>query len=1219
MSKYRGLSDFVGFNSEFRNAINLDLNLNHKEKLLSYIPTKSSVDILKRYLKSVVNNQMHSSMLIGPYGKGKSHLLLVLLAILSLDVKDSNDKEVLNKLISRIKKVDDEAAEYIEKIISDSLGRFLPVIINCQEDVNQAFLLGLNKALKRNGLDDLTPKTDYIYASEIIDTWKRDYPDTYEEYHTMLKAKKISLNAMKAELLQFNREYLDVFRDLYPQLTSGSVFNPLAEADVTRVYMSVADKLREEYGYRGIYIVFDEFSKFIEGQDKISAGLNMKLVQDACEMACDSKDPQIYITLVAHKPIKEYGNRLSQETINSFTGIEGRLDAEVLFVTSAKNNYELIENAIIKNQFDVDKLPKDVKDKYFSENSISESFALPGYESEFTREDFERIVVKGCYPLTPVAAYLLLSISEKVAQNERTLFTFISKDEPGSMPEYIKSSFGTEYVVSSFWSVTPDLIFDYFTTLFKDESDDIKIIYQKAITALEIALKKYSQNDPAIRIIKTLAAMMIVGKNQELPWNEDVLRLAVNMSYSEEAKEKFSDVLTHLFEMDILELDGNNYFKFKTVEGKELESVIEERWRLVANEKTVKDVLQTIFPNKYVFPKKYNYEYGMTRYFRYAFCDVEDFLAIKNADVFFENAAFCDGRIICIFQHNEKDYTHEISKKVEELASHKIVVMYAHKMFEVEEDVLRIQLLKDIKEDYHFIEKNGHLLSEIQGLEENLESKIQSSLNLLYGRFGDYKVVYYLNGNVVSNEKASISECIDELCYQIFNETPVVNNEFVNKQNITTGATKTARKNIMEKLLNKDSLDDYMTGTSQDATIFRALFVRNGLINGEPEAKIANVMQLFENYVSDCAGKRRKLSELMNVITGEPYGIRLGLIPVYMSYVVGKRTSDIIVYYGDKEIPLTSDTIINMCDYPEQYELYVSETDADKEEYLAGIIKCFNINIDGGSQESRISQIFNGMQKWYRALPQITTNVKNNKEYFKETYYTKALTRMSNLLQRYEVNPYEALYVQIPEAFGTKDDLKLCGKRIAIFKDKLNGYYEWILNKTVEVTKKVFGEKEDSLYHLLIDWYETQSDKAKGTIDDQTIASFMQLLSSMKNKDITQITSDVDVIDSVVKSIMGVHIDYWNDSSINKYLEKLREIKGKIESINDIESASSNSQAVYVSRTGQHFYYEIVENDETEMFKDMLAGTIEDFEGLGKNDLIAVLLGEVERILNSKE
>ena len=74
------LSEIVGFNNEFKNAINLYLNLNKKDKIKSYIPTKSSVDILKRYLYAVEQNKFQSTLLIGPYGKGKSHLLLVLLA-----------------------------------------------------------------------------------------------------------------------------------------------------------------------------------------------------------------------------------------------------------------------------------------------------------------------------------------------------------------------------------------------------------------------------------------------------------------------------------------------------------------------------------------------------------------------------------------------------------------------------------------------------------------------------------------------------------------------------------------------------------------------------------------------------------------------------------------------------------------------------------------------------------------------------------------------------------------------------------------------------------------------------------------------------------------------------------------------------------------------------------------------------------------------------------
>ncbi len=1216
MSMYRGLNEFVGFNSEFRNAINLDLNLNHREQLLSYIPTKSSVEILKRYLKAVQNNTMHASMLIGPYGKGKSHLLLVLLAIVSLDRKKKEDIELFQQLYKKIEKVDIEAADYMNAVCNHSLGKFLPVIINSQQDVAQAFLLGLNKALNRNGLSELTPKTDYIYASEMIDNWQNNYPETYTEYHKLLHDMKIGLNAMKAELLQYNREYLDIFKEIYPKLTSGSTFNPLAEADVTRIYMSVASQLREEYGYRGIYIVFDEFSKFIEGQDKISAGLNMKLVQDVCEMCGNSKDPQIHITLVAHKPIREYGNKLKQETINSFTGIEGRLESEVLFVTSAKNNYELIQNAILKKEDDFEKIPEEIQKKYFSESVVRENFAIPGFESEFTYDDFKEIVAKGCYPMTPISSYLLLSISEKVAQNERTLFTFISKDEPNSMPEYIESSVGTEQEISNKWAVTPDLIYDYFTNLFKEESDEIKSIYQKSVTALEFLKKKYENNSLPIRIIKTLAVMMIVDKSQELPWNEDTLRLAVSMNDSETVKEQFNNALKELIELDILDMDSANFFKFKTLEGKELKAVIEERWRIVANESKVSENLQNIFKQKYVFPKKYNYEYGMTRYFRYSFYEVKDFLSINSDSVFFENSQFCDGKIICLYQYDEEDYTEAVHEKLANLQSHKLIVLYSRKIFDIEEDILKLQVVNDIREDYSFLEKNEKLISEIQEVAIGLEDKISEFLDNMYGRFGKYEISYFLNDAVVSDTKKTISECIDELCYQVYYATPIINNEFVNKQFITTGATKSARKGIIENLLVNDSMDEYLTGTSQNATIYRALFVRNGIKTGNPEKNIAEILVLFEKYIAKCVGKRKPLSDLLDLITKEPYGMRLGLIPLYLAYIFGKKDSDIVIYFGDKEIPISADTIINMCENPNQYDVFVSENDAIREEYLDSVTALFDISVKTNNAESRMSQILSGMQKWYRALPQVTVNIKKNLEYFEEEYFGKAISRINRILQRYDVNPYEALFIQIPEAFSVGEDYRTCIERLSIFKAKLDGYYGWMVQQAINKTKAVFEKTDDSLYHIMKEWYELQSNTVKGMVNDQQISSFMKALSSIVDM---QATGDEILVDRIVKAVSGVHIDYWNASSLQQYTESLKELKEKIESIQDNYDKGSSDQEVYTSRNGQQFYYNISESEDSEMFRDVLSGTIEDFEGLGKNDIISVLLDEVERILQEEE
>lgn len=88
------IKDYISFNSDFRDSVNLYLDLNKTEKIKSYIPTKSSVDIMSQYLNAVLDNKNHSTLLIGPYGKGKSHLLLLILAILSTV---SVNNELINK------------------------------------------------------------------------------------------------------------------------------------------------------------------------------------------------------------------------------------------------------------------------------------------------------------------------------------------------------------------------------------------------------------------------------------------------------------------------------------------------------------------------------------------------------------------------------------------------------------------------------------------------------------------------------------------------------------------------------------------------------------------------------------------------------------------------------------------------------------------------------------------------------------------------------------------------------------------------------------------------------------------------------------------------------------------------------------------------------------------------------------------------------------------
>lgn len=146
------LVDFVKIDHRFEKSVNLLLDLNDESKLKLYIPTRSSIKLMTEYLEEVNSfSGKRANILIGPYGKGKSHLLLVLLAILS-----GNDTDEMKQLIDRIGDIDSEAKIKIERVYKEK--KLLPVIINTSSgNLLQAFVRSLNQALKRENLLDVVP------------------------------------------------------------------------------------------------------------------------------------------------------------------------------------------------------------------------------------------------------------------------------------------------------------------------------------------------------------------------------------------------------------------------------------------------------------------------------------------------------------------------------------------------------------------------------------------------------------------------------------------------------------------------------------------------------------------------------------------------------------------------------------------------------------------------------------------------------------------------------------------------------------------------------------------------------------------------------------------------------------------------------------------------------------------------------------------------------
>ena len=67
----------------FQYSVNIGFDLNSDEKLKNFIPTQSALKLLKEIILSTnLNSTDRARVLIGAYGKGKSHIILTILAML---------------------------------------------------------------------------------------------------------------------------------------------------------------------------------------------------------------------------------------------------------------------------------------------------------------------------------------------------------------------------------------------------------------------------------------------------------------------------------------------------------------------------------------------------------------------------------------------------------------------------------------------------------------------------------------------------------------------------------------------------------------------------------------------------------------------------------------------------------------------------------------------------------------------------------------------------------------------------------------------------------------------------------------------------------------------------------------------------------------------------------------------------------------------------------
>lgn len=1190
------LSDNIHVLSNFQFSINIEYDLHDDTKIRNYIPTAGAIDIIEDVMLSTSPKSVdRARIFVGAYGKGKSHLALMILALLC-----RKEKALYSDLLSMICETKPELCRFISDY-QESQQKMLPVVIQGSSvGIRQSFLLALRKALQNNGLGEVMPNTYFAAAINSINVWKSEYPSTYDAFKKLINC---STSEFISELGQYNNDYYEKFIRIYPQLTAGSEFNPTSGMNIVELYSDVNQKIRQ-YGYTGIFVVFDEFSKFLSGNLNKTKADEIEQLQYFAASCNRSGEQQMHIMLISHQSILNYVDKLSKAKVDAWKAVSGRFKS-IELDTSASQTYEITSRVIKKDEEWFESFIDEPSRKALLEKTFKEWQGKRAF-GDLTSEELKR-VVWGCYPLHPITTFLLPKISEKIAQNERTLFTFLSAEgQKHTLPNFLKEN-STDILPM----LMPDAIFDYFEPLFKADGYDRPT--HKLWKTATVALSKLSKGQKLeAQIIKTIALIYILDRLDIISPNvESIISIFGNHA---------TKALTVLTDAGIVRnLENKKYLRIAEHTDINIDALVNDMVQKKMLHVSVKDILGNFVGDRVLYPNSYNDDNEIVRFFRLKFVPATDLLAGISYSYELDQT---DGDGIVYAVVTSAEDHNAVREHIQSINEPRVLFIVPNEINEIAKCAYTYDAIRDIisqSEDEILKEELKHSLADAR---EALESYID-----LYLRPELEGATYYREGQkIVLHRKSALSRELSDICSREFAQCPIINNEVINRNIISGQATNSRAKVIEGVLANEVHLNLGLLGTGQDVSFMRSTLKATGIyveeegtpslrFMGLPDERLENVLLSIKQFVVTSSNDGKKnFSELYEFLThpANHIGMKRGVIPIYIAVILHFYKKYVVITKNNREMEINARLLESINNNPGDYDIYLEQWDNDKEQYITSLESIFAHYIKAIEKEyNNFDYIVRAIQRWYLQLPKYVKEIKNiyvgggNVEAV-DTIAFKFL----NSLRAPELNAREFLFGKLLWVFGIKKfDVQIVDE---IQKVKL--YIENIKKNLIDQLnidlKAIFGGRHvvsgATLPSLVADWVDTLDEEVHSHVFAK---SEEILLAVCKN-----VTPDYEkFIEDLARPATNLRIDDWGEITVECFIQVIRAFVETVNAYNDKQQKAEGMSGAGSYRISH------LDNDGNETFKTYDKTELGNTARLLYNDIEAMLLEEYGASLSSDE
>lgn len=625
-------------------------------------------------------------------------------------------------------------------------------------------------------------------------------------------------------------------------------------------------------GGQGLLLILDEFGKFLEYDARHSNSEDIHLLQIIAEASKGSEHGRILFFVLLHQAFDQYAKGMSDSLKKEWSKIQGRFET-IPFLESTEQTLKILANSFSYEQSDSERAiyAKQISDaaRYF----LTADLLKTSLDVTELTELFQQ-----CYPLHPITALVLPQLCQKVAQNERTLFSFIGSHEPFGFRElalHSKDGF-----------IGLDGIYDYFIANQSGAITDT--LTQKRWYEVVSAVDRLGDAEVnVVSVLKAIGLLNIIGVRGGFKASEELLVILFGDAFNN-AKQTLiqkSLIVFRRYSQEYAVWQGSDF---------DLDGATEKAKNEIG-QTSLAERLNSQSPLEPIIARKYSFEKATLRYFMPVFADVGSYKKLLDDSYI--------PRLIIVLLQGSEDQKH-VSDIVKQFASEQRIgdiLLFCSNATVIADAVLEVLALKHVQLYEQLLKEDRVALREFSDRLYAAELYQRKVLKQVIDDTSKAQIFApalicsdnQLGAIEISNRRA-LQTLLSAVLDKVYPCAPIIRNELINRE-LPSPQANFGKKNLllaMQEYSHKEAFA--IEKFPPEKGIYLAIFRESGMhqkIGGNYELKepdtqhdttnIKAVWQTIKDFFESTKSGAKGFDELDVKLARPPYGVKPGLLSIF--------------------------------------------------------------------------------------------------------------------------------------------------------------------------------------------------------------------------------------------------------------------------------------------------------------------------------------------------